>query len=322
MRVLVTGANGFVGRHLLPLLVARRDEIFGTYFQPELSGLPKQVRFLACDLRRSDRVTELIKDIRPDRVYHLAALSSVRDSFQTALAVYETNFFGTLHLLEAIRTWQTSARVLLIGSANCYGRAKRAQMPITEKQLLSPTSPYGVSKAAADLLGGQFFASYKLEVIRVRPFNHTGPGQSPEFVCSDFARQLAAIRLGLAPATLQVGNLSSQRDFSDVRDVVRAYVLLMEKGKPGEIYNVCSGRAVSLQRVLKLLLSLCGCKVAVHVEGARLRRGEADVLFGSNRKLKRATAWHPKYDLKSTLDDLYQCWMTVLQRQPSISAKG
>jgi len=320
MRILVTGATGFVGRHLLPLLLARQNEIFGTYLQPDSSVFPKQVRLLSCDLRDADLVTQVIKDVRPARIYHLAALSSVRNSFQSVLDVYQANFFGTLHLLDAVGALQPSSRILLVGSGHCYGRVKRAQLPITEDQPLAPLSPYGVSKAAADLLGGQFFNNHNLHVIRVRPFNHTGPGQSPEFVCSDFARQFAAIALGLAPPVLHVGNLTSRRDFSDVRDVVRAYTLLMHKGKPGEIYNVCSGRAVSLQQVLNILGSFCPRKVTVHVVPARIRKAEEHVLFGSNRKLQKTTSWRPLYELKRTLYDLYQHWATILQ--PEVRNSG
>jgi GDP-4-dehydro-6-deoxy-D-mannose reductase len=322
MRVLVTGATGFVGQNLLRLLVSRRHEVFGTFLHRDFAGSPAQVKLFRCDLRQPDRVQRVVREVRPHQVYHLAALSSVRDSFQDSKKVYEANFFGTLNLLDAIRKDQPSARVLLVGSSQCYGRVKPSQLPIAEKQPLTPNNPYGVSKAAADMLGGQFFLNYRLHIVRARPFNHTGPGQSPDFVCSDFARQFASAELGLRPAVVQVGNLEALRDFSDVRDVVRAYALLMRKGRAGEAYNVASGRAVSLRKIISILSSLCPRQVQIEIERRRLRRGETDVVFGSNRKLKQATGWRPRLDLATTLRDLYFYWRDALQsesRLPKIS---
>jgi len=315
MRVLITGATGFVGRHLATLLLSRRHEVFGTVLQPEGDGQDDKIRLLSCDMRDAQQVRSAVEDARPDQVYHLAGLSSVRESFEDARAVYETNFFGALHLLDAVRRTNASARVLLIGSGHCYGKLRPRELPATEQQVLAPNSPYAVSKAAADLLGRHYFESFGLHVIRARPFNHTGPGQSTHFVCSDFARQFAAIELNLAAPVLRVGNLHARRDFSDVRDIVRAYVLLLQKGKPGEAYNVGSGRAVSLDEVLKILRSFCTRSIAIQTEETRFRRGEADVLYGSSRKLKQATGWRPEYDLKSTLRDLYCYWIAILTRQ-------
>jgi GDP-4-dehydro-6-deoxy-D-mannose reductase len=238
----------------------------------------------------------------------------VRGSFNDAKAVHAANFFGTFNLLEAVRATKPSARILLVGSGHCYGRVKRSHLPILETSPLNPDSPYGVSKAAADMLGYQFFQNHRLQVIRARPFNHTGPGQSAEFVCSDFARQFAAIELGLTPAAIRVGNVSLRRDFSDVRDVVCAYALLLRKGTAGEAYNVASGRAVSLREVLGILRTLCPRRVKVEVEQRRLRKGEADVHYGSDRKLKQTTGWRPKFDLSTTLRDLYAYWKETLQK--------
>ena len=312
MRVLVTGATGFVGQHLLRLLSSGRNEIFGTFLQHDLPEVSRNVKLLECDLRECEQVLAVVRDVRPNHVYHLAALSSVRDSFNEARGVYEANFFGTLNLLEAIRESQIGARVLLVTSAHAYGRIKSTKM-LTEEHPLAPDTPYGVSKAAADMLGSQFFQTYGLKVIRARPFNHTGPGQSPDFVCSDFARQFAAIELGLMPPTVHVGNIDARRDFSDVRDVVRAYALLMRKGRPGDAYNVGSGSAVSLRQILKILSSFCSRKVRIEVAAERVRRGEADVMCGSNRKIRQATGWVRKYELHRTLEDIYTYWQERLQ---------
>lgn len=313
MRVMVTGATGFVGQHLMRLLAAGHSELFGTYLNPPgRHDSQEHVKLIACDLRRADEVQHLMEDVRPDHVYHLAALSSVRNSFEDVRAVYESNFLATLNVLEVIRNTNPSARVLLVGSGHCYGKVKRNDMPIRENQPLVPDSPYGVSKAAADMLGSQFFQNYGLHVIRARPFNHTGPGQSPHFVCSDFARQFAAIEFGVQAPIIKVGNINVRRDFSDVRDVVRAYTRLIAKGTAGEAYNVGSGRAVSLRRVLAILQSWCPQKVRIEVDKQRFRKGESTISFGSIRKLKQRTGWHPEFELRTTLRDLYLHWKTML----------
>jgi GDP-4-dehydro-6-deoxy-D-mannose reductase len=316
MRILITGATGFVGQYLSRLLVSRAgNQVFGTFLSGDSKSAVAGTNLIRCDLRDESKVRHVVEDIYPDHVYHLAALSSVRDSFKDANAVYEANFFGTLNLLEAVRRLHTSARVLLVGSAHAYGAVKRSQMPITERQALSPDTPYGVSKAAADMLGGQFFQSYGIHVIRARPFNHTGPGQSPDFVCSDFAKQFAEIEKGLRAPVLTVGNIRASRDFSDVRDVVRAYELLLRKGKPGDAYNIASGRPIRLREILAVLSSLVSHKVQVRVEQARVRRGESNIVYGSNRKLRRTTSWVPEIDLMTTLRDLYLYWGEVLAAQ-------
>ena len=316
MRVLITGATGFVGPHLVLLLASRaRNELFGTCLNGDRAKSLDGIRLSVCDLRKEIDVRRLVRAVRPDHVYHLAALSSVADSFQNTRAVYEANFLGTSNLLEALRSFQPAARVLIVGSAHAYGALRRTQGPITEAHALLPNTPYGVSKAAADLLAAQFWQSYGMPVIRARPFNHTGPGQSADFVCSDFAKQFAEIQMGLSKPTVTVGNIRAARDFTDVRDVVRAYELLLCKGKPGEAYNVASGRAVQLREILSVLSSLVSRKVQVCVDEARLRGQEVSIVYGSNRKLRRATGWTPRIDLKKTLRDLYLYWRRALPEQ-------
>jgi GDP-4-dehydro-6-deoxy-D-mannose reductase len=316
MRVLVTGARGFVGRYLCDLLLARRHDVWGTFLEDDCADAALGLHLLKCDLRNFSDVRKAVQQVRPQQVYHLAALSSVRNSFDDPKSVYEANFWGALHLLEAVRALQPSARALLVGSAHEYGKVTRAKLPITEQHPLAPDTPYGVSKAAAGLLGNQFFQSYNINVIRARPFNHTGPGQSAHFVCSDFARQFAAIDLGRAQPIVHVGNVRMARDFSDVRDVVRAYELLLNKGVPGEAYNVGSGRAVPLSRILAILESFTSHEVRVNVEGKRVRSGESDVVYGSNRKLKKATGWRAEFALRTTLRDLYLYWKRNLEAEP------
>ena len=312
MRVLVTGATGFVGRHLTQLLVAQGHRVYGTYLtQPK--GGSGGAQLVPCDVRDAAQLHRLLRRIRPQRIYHLAAHSSVVDSFRDIRAVYETNFWGTYNLLEAARQGSPRARVLVVSSGHCYGPIKRGQRPAAESQPLAPQNPYALSKAAADLLAGLYHARHGLHVVRARPLNHTGPGQSPEFVCSDFARQAAAIDLGLQAPVLSVGNLDVERNFSDVRDVVRAYVLLLEKGKAGEAYNVASGRRTTVRRLVKLLTAFSSRPIRVRVERRRQRLADLRRLTINTKRLRRTTGWRPEYDLPKTLKDLFLYWKEVLQ---------
>lgn len=314
MRALVTGATGFAGKHLVQLLLKRGYTVWGTYLvgQPAEENAAR-LRLLRCDIRNKSRVRSIVQKVRPHRVYHLAAFSSVRESVQNFRAAFDTNFWGTFNLLEAIRQAAPTARVLIVGSGQCYGPQKRTDPPVTESHPLSPQDPYSLSKAAADMLAYYYYKHFGLHVVRARPFNHTGPGQSPHFVCPDFARQIAAINLNLSPPILHVGELRVWRDFSDMRDVVLAYQMLLEKGKPGEAYNVASGQSRSLQRIVQSLSSFSAKPIQLIVDPDRLRAGQVRVLCGSSRKLRRATGWRPQFTLPATLKDLYLYWEHKLQ---------
>jgi GDP-4-dehydro-6-deoxy-D-mannose reductase len=310
MRVLVTGATGFVGRHLTKLLVERRHEVYGTHIDSAQPSLPG-VTLVRCDLREQQQILDKVAQIKPERVYHLAALSSVRNSFVSPEEVHRTNFWGTLHLLESLQRVSPHSRTLLISSSQVYDLSQCSE-PLTESAPLAPQSPYAVSKMASELLGYEYFSRYGLFVVRARPFNHTGPGQSAEFVCSDFARQFAAIAAELQPAKILTGALQVKRDFSDVRDVVRADELLMERGEPGEVYNVASQTPVTLEQVLAILKQCCEKNVEVIVEKARLRANDPAVVVGSYKKLRDRTGWEPHYDLQRTLTDLFNYWREEL----------
>lgn len=314
MRVLVTGATGFVGRHLTQLLVVQGHRVYGTYLTRPKGGCGG-AQLVPCDVRDAARLHRFVRRIRPQRIYHLAAHSSVVDSFRDIRVVYETNFWGTYNLLEAVRQWVPRARVLMVSSGQCYGSMKRGQRPVAESQPLAPQNPYALSKAAADLLAGHYRARYGLYIVRARPLNHTGPGQSPEFVCSDFARQAAAIDLGRQAPVLSVGNLDVVRDFSDVRDVVRAYVLLLEKGKAGEAYNVASGRPTTVRQIVKLLTSFFSRPIRIRVERRRQRLADLHRLTVNTNRLRRTTGWKPRYDLRQTLRDLFLYWKAALQAE-------
>ena len=317
MRVLLTGVAGFVGRYLSRLLAQQGHDIFGTCHAESKAGLPAGIRLLECDIRKPEEVIEALKQSRPERVYHLAAFSSSALSSENWIEVYDTNLFGTLNLLQAVTQEAPKARVLVVGSGQCYGTAVMGAM-LSERHPLLPETPYAVSKAAADLAAYQFSCARKLHVVRARPFNHTGPGQRPDFVCSDFARQIAAIDLGLVPPVLKVGNLGLKRDFTDVRDVVRAYQLLLEKGSPGEAYNVCSGRARELREIVATLQSFCRRRIRLTRQSVRLRRGDPPVIVGSSRKLQRATLWKSEIAFAVTLHDLFTYWRAELQESAGL----
>lgn len=312
MRCLITGATGFVGRHLTNLLLAQGHQVAGAHSRAGAAADCTNLELYCCNLTDSGGMASLVKKFCPDRVYHLAAFSSPIQSLSNERAVYDTNFLGTLNLLRAVRDGAPEARVLLVGSAQCYGVVRESDLPIREEQPFAPRSPYAVSKAAADLLGFQYFATDGMHIVRARPANHTGPGQSPSYVCSDFARQVAAIELGLAPPELRVGNIEVSRDFSDVRDVVCAYALLLEKGRSGEAYNIGSGRAVALKEIVGTLTSFCSRPVSVNVEHKRIRANDAKSIYVSLEKISAHTGWVPGYELRTTLRDLFDSWITVL----------
>jgi len=309
MRVLITGATGFVGQHLVRLLLSRKHDVYGTYISPPLEW-PFAADLFPCDVRDTDLVRKVVARIRPGEVYHLAALSSPSQSFEEIREAYDTNFWGTYNLLEAVRQVVPKARILFVGSAQSYGGVRNIKA-LTESAPLTPPNPYALSKAAADMLAGQYHFRFGLHVIRARPFNHTGPGQQAGFVCSDYARRLVAIEMGNERPILHIRDSGARRDFTDVRDVVRAYKLLIDKGRPGEAYNVASGRSISISDIVLILASFCSRPVHVLQERQRNRAGEISNLYGSRLKLSRATGWKPRYKMHQTLRDLFDYWKRV-----------
>jgi GDP-4-dehydro-6-deoxy-D-mannose reductase len=306
MRILVTGATGFVGEHLVRLLLSRDHNVFGTYL-----SVPSSWEFAAelvwCDLRDASSVRKIVADIRPHEVYHLAAQSSPSQSLEQTRDVYGSNFWGTYNLLESVRQVAPKARILVVGSGQCYGEV-RNRKPLTESAVLSPRNPYALSKAAADMLAGQYYYRFGSHILRARPFNHTGPGQSTGFVCSDYARRIVDIDVGNERPVLRVRDADVRRDFSDVRDVVRAYELLIEKGKPGEAYNVASGRSMTVREIVSILVSFCSRRVQISAEHQEVGAGDIANLYGSRLKLSRTTGWKPRYNMRQTLRDLFEYW--------------
>ncbi len=305
VRILVTGAGGFVGGHLLRHL---RDaypdaELHGTYLDtPKRSPVDVQTHTL--DLREPDAVTRLIREVQPLQIYHLAGQSFVPHSFEYPWDTLEINVRAQLNLILGCLAADLRPRMLVTGSAEVYGIV--TQVPITEDAPLQPTSPYSVSKVAQDMLALQYAHSHDMPTMRVRAFNHFGPGQNERFVAPTFAMQIARIEAGMQEPVLRVGDLSAQRDFTDVRDIVRAYRLLVEQGTPGAAYNVASGTAHSIQSVLDTLLRYTRADIQVTIDETRLRPSRLPILLGDITRLQQATNWQPQISFTQTLMDVME----------------
>lgn len=309
MRILVTGAGGFVGGHLLRALArGPQPELFGMVRDAKGAAALPGVTRLVADMEDPAAVDAAAAAARPDRVYHLAAQSSPQDSWRDPAATLRPNVLGLSHLLEALRRQAPAARVLVVGSAEEYGSVPLQAQPIGEDTPLRPASPYAVSKVAQGYLALQYALAHGMAVVRTRTFNHTGPGRGEGFAESSFARQIAEIEAGTRPPEILVGNLEAVRDFSDVRDVVAAYERLLEAGAPGEVYNVCSGQGVRIRELLERLLALSGVPITVRVDPERLRPVDTPSLVGDPARLHAATGWAPQLSLDATLRDLLEDW--------------
>jgi GDP-4-dehydro-6-deoxy-D-mannose reductase len=296
MRLLVTGSDGFVGsvlsRHSPCVPLADSDG--------------------SIDLRDADRLRRVVRQIVPDAVIHLAAQSFVPASFAHPLETYEINFLGTFNLLQALKSAGFKGRLLFVGSADGYGVVSPDTLPIDEAHPLRPRSPYAVSKVAAEALCYQWSQVEGFEIVMTRSFNHIGPGQSGRFVVSDFARQVIEIRKGFRQPLISTGDIDVTRDFTDVRDVVEAYLLLLERGRAGEVYNVCSGSEYSVRDVLDRLIRFAGVEATVERDPSRLRRAEQRRMCGSPRKLERDTGWTRRFALDQSLKDVLDDWEAKL----------
>lgn len=309
MRALITGAEGFAGGHLARQLRSREPdlELFGTARTgvPVPAGLGDILAGVyELDLKDEAAVSAILDEVRPDQIYHLAAQAAVPRSFEAPWETLENNIRSQLNLFLGLIRLDLRPRVLVVSSAEVYGSVPSELMPITEEMPLAPSNPYSVSKVAQDMLGLQYFLSHQIPVIRVRPFNHIGPGQSTAFAAGSFAMQIARIERGLQPPVIEVGNLSPARDFSDVRDVMAAYYLALTHGQPGDVFNICSGQARTIQEVLDILLGYSTAKVEVRVDPSRLRIVDRPLVVGSAVRLRAATGWEPVIPLEQSLRDV------------------
>jgi len=313
MKVLITGITGFVGSHVADYCLARGGiDVYGIIRwrsrTENIEHLGGKVSLLECDLRDAASTRDVIEQIKPEYIFHLAAQSFVPMSWRAPTESLMTNVIGQVNIFEAARKVGLDCRIQVAGSSEEYGMVYEDELPITENNPLRPLSPYGVSKVGQDLLGYQYYMSYKMPIIRTRGFNHTGPRRHPVFVVSDFAKQIADIEKGRKEPVMHVGNLEATRDFTDVRDMVVAYFLALEKGRPGEVYNICSESSWTIQQVLDMLLSLSDAKIEVKQDPSRLRPSDVPRLLGDCSKFKKDTDWRPEIPFETTLRDMLAYW--------------
>lgn len=318
MNALISGAGGFVGGHLLAYLCQHMPHLtlHGTIFSAsERRAALEQLgcQLWALDLRDESAVRDLLAQLRPERIYHLAGQAFVPRSFAAPWETLEVNIRSTLNLLEAVRLLKLPTRILVVSSADIYGSAAPEALPLTEEAPFIPSSPYSVSKIAQDMLAWQYARAHGMYIVRARPFNHIGTGQSTDFAVPNWASQIAAIELGQREPIVSVGNLAAARDFTDVRDVVRAYALALERGAAGAVYNVCSGVPQTMQHVLETLISLSPTPITVRVDPERVRPIEIPILYGSYARLKADTDWQPQISLVQSLTDVLNEWRAHLR---------
>ena len=312
-RVLVTGVTGFAGSHLVDFLLEQGGyDIYGIQRwrsrTENIEHFADKISLLECDLRDATSTRDTLEKVRPDWIFHLAAQSFVPTSWSAPTESLTTNVLAQLNIFEAARHMGLKCRIQLACSSEEYGMVFPDEVPIKETNPLRPLSPYAVSKVAQDMLGYQYWMSFNVDSVRTRGFNHEGPRRGPVFVASDFAKQIADIERGKKAPVLSVGNLEAQRDFTDVRDMVRAYVLALEKCEPGEVYNICSGKAWTIQKLLDYLLGLTTAKIEVRQDPARLRPSDVPILLGDNSKFVKATGWQPTIPFETTLRDMLEYW--------------
>ncbi|MBN2168359.1 MAG: GDP-mannose 4,6-dehydratase [Actinobacteria bacterium] len=313
MRVLITGVTGFVGSHLAEYCLGRGDvEVFGTVRwrsrMENIVDVENDVALIDCDLRDPIATKHCIAEVKPDYIFHLAAQSFVPTSWKAPTETVTTNMVGQINIFEAVRDLGLSTRIQIAGSSEEYGLVHEDEVPIKETNPLRPLSPYGVSKVGQDLLGYQYFMSYGLNIIRTRAFNHTGPRRGEVFVCSNFSKQVAMIEKGKKSPVIEVGNLSARRDFTDVRDMVKGYWLSLEKGEPGEVYNLGSGKDMTMREMLDMLLEHTDVEIEVRQDPERMRPSDVEILLADITKFSSVTGWKPEIPFEKTLKDLLEYW--------------
>jgi len=312
-RVLITGATGFVGAYL----VAHLAEVYPDW---QVTGTTRYTaladsRFVPCDLGDAAAIVSLVEQMKPEMVVHLAGQSNVPASLQDPETTLANNILGTLHLLDACRARVPHARLLIVSSSEAYGPTPPEAQPLHEDRPLHPVNPYAVSKAAQEMLALQYAHSYALDVVVARPFNHIGPGQTDRFVVSAFARQIVEVERG-ERRVISVGNLDAARDFTDVRDVVRAYGLLLERGERGGVYNIGRGTAAPIGDLLAILCHLAQVAITIERDPARLRPSDAPVMLADTTRLRHATGWQPEIPLAQSLDEILAWWRENLPPRP------
>jgi GDP-4-dehydro-6-deoxy-D-mannose reductase len=313
LRIFITGITGFVGSHLAEFALDREGvEVYGAVRwrsrMDNVEHIEDRIHLLDCDLRDNVAVRNALKSVKPDYIFHLAAQSFVPTSWKAPAETLTTNILSELNLLESIRDLELDTRMQVAGSSEEYGLVHEDEAPIKEDNPLRPLSPYGVSKVAQDYLAYQYNQSYGIFTVRTRAFNHTGPRRGQVFVTSNFCRQVALIEKGKKDPVIEVGNMEARRDFSDVRDIVRGYWLSLEKGEPGDVYNLGSGKAITIQQLLDLILTMSDVRIEVRQMPERMRPSDVQLLLCDFSKFNRVTGWKPEIPLEKTVKDLLDYW--------------
>lgn len=311
-KALITGITGFVGSHMAELMLSDNVVVYGIQRwrskSENIEHIKDKIAFEEADLLDAHSLYTVIDKIKPDYIFHLAAQSFVQSSWASPTQTLEVNIIGTAHLFEAVRKTGLPITIQIACSSEEYGMVLPNEVPIKETNPLRPLSPYAVSKLAMDYLGYQYHQSYNMRIIRTRGFNHTGPRRGEVFAESSFAKQIAEIEKGKREPIVYVGNLEAKRDYTDVRDMARAYYLAVQKCDPGEVYNIATGKAWRISDVLNLLISLAKVNVTVKPDPARLRPSDVEILIGDNTKFVKKTGWKPEIPFEKTMADLLDYW--------------
>jgi len=311
-KALITGITGFAGSHLAELLLREKVDVHGIQRwrskSDNIDHIKDKIHFHEADLLDAHSLYKVIEEVRPNYIFHLAAQSYVQSSWSSPANTLEVNIIGSVHLFEAVRKSGLDITIQIACSSEEYGKVHPNELPIKESNPLRPLSPYAVSKLAMDYLGYQYYESYKVKVIRTRGFNHTGPRRGDVFSESTFAKQIAEIEAGKQKPVVYVGNLNAVRDYTDVRDMVRAYYVAVQKCKPGEVYNIASGSGWKVGDVLKLLLSMSKVKIKIVPDKERMRPSDVEVLIGDASKFRKVTGWVPEIPFTKTMEDLLNYW--------------
>jgi len=320
MKVLITGITGMAGSHLADYLLNQGHvEVHGTYRwrsnKENIAAFEKELHLHECELRDPYAILRLLKEIKPQKIYHLASQSNVAVSWQSPRETLVNNITAQLNIFEAIRHLDLlDTRIHVAGSSEEYGYVSKHELPVKESNPFRPLSPYAVSKVTQDFLAYQYYKSYGLQVVRTRAFNHTGPRRSDCFVTSSFARQIVEIEMGFRDPVIYVGNLDAKRDFMDIRDVVRAYVLALEHCEPGSVYNIGSGKAYSIRKVLEFLLGMTRIIIELKEEPSLMRPSDVPIMVCDNTRFREKTGWCPQIPFQKTLLDLLEYWRNKLSR--------
>ena len=321
MKVLITGITGMAGSHLAEYLLGQSNcEVHGTIrwrsMRENIASFEQDLHLHECELRDPYGVVRLLREIRPQRIYHLASQSNVAASWNSPRETLVNNITAQLNIFEAVTQLNLlDTRIHIAGSSEEYGLVYEHELPVKETNQLRPLSPYGVSKVTQDTLAYQYHKSYGLHVVRTRAFNHTGPRRGDVFVTSSFARQIVEIETGNSEAVIRVGNLNAKRDFTDIRDVVKAYVMALERCESGSVYNIGSGKAHSVKQVLDFLLSMSRLIIQVKQDPARMRPTDVPIMVSDSSRFMKETGWRPEIPFKQSLFDLLQYWRAKLGKQ-------